>query len=110
GIYFIFRISYHYDSFTFWIATKYLITCGISLFLWKQLVSYGTPRFRPNGSVDWPGEDLNAEGLTAYMFDVIYVTWFVHITSMFFEWAWWFYTVIPLFGAYKIWTLFIQPS
>ncbi|RHZ77720.1 hypothetical protein Glove_174g169 [Diversispora epigaea] len=110
GIYFVFRIAYHYDSFTFWIATKYLITCGFSLFLWKQLVSYGSPRFRSNGSVDWPGEDLNAEGLTAYMFDIIYVTWFVHITSMFFEWTWWFYTVIPLFGAYKIWTLFIQPS
>ncbi|CAG8791049.1 9521_t:CDS:2, partial [Acaulospora morrowiae] len=65
AIYFIFRIIYQYNSFSYSIAAKYIITAGISFFLWKQLVSYGSPRFRPDGGVEWSGEDLNAEGLIA---------------------------------------------
>ncbi|CAG8736241.1 5574_t:CDS:2, partial [Acaulospora morrowiae] len=61
------------------------------------------------GGVEWSGEDLNAEGLIAYMFDIIYVTWFVHVLSILFEWIWWFYLVIPIFSGYKIWTVFIKP-
>ncbi|CAJ0761934.1 3764_t:CDS:2, partial [Entrophospora sp. SA101] len=93
-IYFIYRILYHYDTFTIWTATKYSLTLAVSLFLWKQLISYGTPRYRYDGSIDWSGQDLNSEGLTAYMFDVIYVTWFVHMAR---------------FAFYKIWSVFIQP-
>ncbi|CAB5191999.1 DUF788-domain-containing protein [Rhizophagus irregularis] len=110
AIYILYQVLYNYNTFTFWLATGYLVTTGISLFLWKQLVIYGSPRYSSDGTVIWPGEDLNSEGLTAYMFDIIYITWFVHITSMFFAWAWYILLVIPSFAIYKIWTFFIKPN
>ncbi|CAG8508734.1 12312_t:CDS:2 [Ambispora gerdemannii] len=71
---------------------------------------HGLPRYNKyDGSVEWSGEDLNSEGLTAYMFDIIYITWFVHFVSMFWEAAWWIYLVIPAYALYKIWSSFIQP-
>ncbi|GBB85164.1 hypothetical protein RclHR1_11710006 [Rhizophagus clarus] len=110
AIYILYQVLYNFNTFTFWLATGYLVTIGITLFLWKQLVTYGSPKFSSDGSVIWPGEDLNSEGLIAYMFDIIYITWFVHITSMFFVWTWYILLVIPSFAIYKIWTFFIKPN
>ncbi|RIA95749.1 hypothetical protein C1645_449885 [Glomus cerebriforme] len=111
AIYIFYQILYHYYSFTFWLATGYLVTTGITLFLWKQLVTYGSPKYSSDGTtVNWSGEDLNSEGLIAYMFDIIYITWFVHLTSMFFTWAWYIFLVIPSFAIYKVWTFFIKPN
>ncbi|CAG8512943.1 13647_t:CDS:2 [Cetraspora pellucida] len=82
-IYVCFRILYHYETFTSWIAVLYFVTSGISMFLWMKIISHGSPRFGPSGNVEWPGNDLNSRGLTEQ---------------------------IPLYALYKIWTLFIQPS
>ena len=43
------------------------------------------------------------------MFDVIYVTWFVHLGSLFSGYVWYLYLVIPVFAAWKAWTLFLRP-
>lgn len=41
------------------------------------------------------GEDLNAEGLTALMWDVIFVTWAVHVgTALVWKKLWWLYAVV----------------
>lgn len=47
------------------------------------------------------GEDLNAEGLTALMWDVVFVTWFVHVGTAF-VWRkfWWLYASIPCYGVF----------
>ncbi|CAG8748357.1 17423_t:CDS:2 [Dentiscutata erythropus] len=110
AIYVCFRILYCFETFGFGIATLYFVTLGISMFLGAKLKSLGSPRFGPGGNVEWPGTDLNSKGMMEYMFDIIYVTWAVHIGSMFYEGVWWFYLLIPLYALYKIWTLFIQPS
>ena len=48
------------------------------------------------------GEDLAAQGLTEYMFDVVWVTWAAAIlVTLFGNWAWIFWTVVPAYGAYK---------
>ncbi|WFD35137.1 hypothetical protein MCUN1_001986 [Malassezia cuniculi] len=48
------------------------------------------------------GQDLSQEGLTAYMFDVIYVTWFVHVmTAVVSCHFWWVYIVILLPFVFK---------
>ncbi|KAK3391793.1 hypothetical protein B0T20DRAFT_65420 [Sordaria brevicollis] len=48
------------------------------------------------------GEDLAAPGLTEYMFDVVWVTWAAAIlVTLFGNWAWIFWTVVPAFGLYK---------
>lgn len=67
------------------------------------LESTGRPKFDPVTKVlKSSGEDLAAPGLTEYMFDVIWVTWFCLIAVILFgDWAWVFWSVIPIFGLYK---------
>ncbi|KAK0645894.1 hypothetical protein B0T16DRAFT_328356 [Cercophora newfieldiana] len=85
-----------------------------SLVLWFLL---SIPSFVCQGFLEWSGrpsydptthalkksgEDLGAQGLTEYMFDVIWVTWGVTIlVALFGNWAWFLFTVVPVFGAYK---------
>lgn len=56
------------------------------------------------------GEDLNAEGLTALLWDVIFVTWFVHVgTALIWRRLWWLYAVIPAYGLFLGYTKLVVP-
>ena len=56
------------------------------------------------------GQDLAQEGLTTYMFDIIYVTWFVHVTTaVVSRYFWWAYLVIPVYAVYAEYTKIIGP-
>jgi len=58
------------------------------------------------GTIIDGGDDLNAPGLTSYMFDVTYVTWFVQVgVALISDVFWWIYMVIPLFAVYKLFSL-----
>jgi len=63
----------------------------------------GRPSYDPTThALKKSGEDLAAQGLTEYMFDVIWVTWAVAILVVLFgNWAWFLWCVVPVFGAYK---------
>ncbi|KAG0947809.1 hypothetical protein G6F57_002042 [Rhizopus arrhizus] len=103
SVYFLWRIIYHWTSFTFSQSLLYISTAGLTFLFYRVLVSSGTPTYNTNGTLINSGDDLNAEGLTAYMFDIIYVTWFVHITTAFISNKFWLvYLVIPAYAAYKI--------
>lgn len=67
------------------------------------LESTGRPKFDPSTkTLKSSGEDLAAPGLTGYMFDIIWVTWFCLVSVMIFgNWGWICWSVIPAFGAYK---------
>lgn len=59
-----------------------------------------------NGSLKSAGEDLAAEGLTEYMFDVIWVTWGCLVAVIFFgNWGWLLWAVLPAYGAVKGYSL-----
>lgn len=48
------------------------------------------------------GEDLAAPGLTEYLFDIVWVTWFALVSVMVFgNKGWLVWTVLPAYGAYK---------
>ena len=67
----------------------------------------GRPTYGSNGELRRPGEDLDAKGLTEYMFDVLY--WSLGTTllaGMFGEKAWWLWTAIPLYSAWLGFTTF----
>ncbi|TVY20466.1 SRP-independent targeting protein 2-like [Lachnellula arida] len=52
------------------------------------------------------GEDLAAEGLTEYMFDVIWVTWASLVAVVVCgNWGWLVWGVVPVFGVWKGWGL-----
>ncbi|WFD20781.1 hypothetical protein MCAP1_003035 [Malassezia caprae] len=56
------------------------------------------------------GADLAQAGLTAYMFDIVYITWFVHgSTALVSRYFWWTYLVIPLYALYLLYTHILAP-
>lgn len=68
----------------------------------------GRPSYDPTtGALKNSGEDLAAQGLTEYMFDVIWVTWGVTvIAALFGNWAWYLWAIVPIFGGYKLMGVF----
>ncbi|KAK9679444.1 hypothetical protein K7432_016264 [Basidiobolus ranarum] len=109
AFYILIRGIFYFSSFGLYHFLGYAITGGISLFLYLQLKSMGTPRYSFNGQLESSGDDLSAEGLTAYFFDIIYVTWFVHVGSVFTDYFWFVYLVIPVYASIKLWTSVIKP-
>ncbi|KAF7724527.1 hypothetical protein EC973_000904 [Apophysomyces ossiformis] len=102
-IYVLWRVVYHWSSFTTSQFLLYTTTAGLSFLLYNVLWSSGRPTYEATGALRSSGDDLNAEGLTAYMFDIIYITWFTHITTAFISNKFWYtYLVIPAYAAYKI--------
>lgn len=49
------------------------------------------------------GEDIKGAGLFEYMFDCLYITWFVDILMIVIgrNFVWWFLAIIPGYGGYK---------
>ena len=66
------------------------------------LEASGRPKYDPaTKALKSSGEDLAAQGLTEYMFDVIWVTWASLIAVIFFgSWGWLLWAVIPGYGLY----------
>ncbi|KAI8060930.1 hypothetical protein BC940DRAFT_310979 [Gongronella butleri] len=103
ALYIAWRVIYHWASFTKGIAFLYIVATGISVMLWNLLRSSSTPRFAADGSLVSSGEDLNAEGLTAYCFDIIYITWFIAVTTALLSDKFWYtYLLIPGYAAFKL--------
>ncbi|KAI9767969.1 MAG: hypothetical protein M1840_005281 [Geoglossum simile] len=67
----------------------------------------GRPAFAPDGEMRRSGEDLEAKGLTEYMWDVVYWTWgCVVAAAVLGDRAWWLWTVIPLYSVWLAYTTF----
>ncbi|ORX56435.1 hypothetical protein DM01DRAFT_265855 [Hesseltinella vesiculosa] len=102
-LYILWRVIYHWSTFSKGIAFLYISTTTISVLLWNLLRSSSTPTYAADGSLRSSGEDLNAEGLTAYCFDVIYITWFVAITTAIVSEKFWYtYLLIPGYALFKL--------
>ena len=93
--------------FRIFIRQRSMLAYGIlsipSLVAEYILESTGRPKFDPSTkALKTSGEDLAAPGLTEYMFDVIWITWFCLVSVIIFgNWGWLVWGVIPVFGAYK---------
>ncbi|KAL1410976.1 hypothetical protein Q8F55_001919 [Vanrija albida] len=86
----------------------HVVGIGASVAIWRWFAAIGTPGRDAKGNVR-VGEDLSGGGFIELAWDVIYMTWICTLGSALFgNWVWWFYLVIPAFGAYKLFT-FAQP-
>lgn len=53
------------------------------------------------------GEDLDAKGLTEYMWDVVYWTYgCITMAAILGDYAWWLWVVIPAYSAYSAWSMY----
>lgn len=60
-----------------------------------------------DGSVKRAGEDLDAKGLTEYLWDVTYWTYGVLVLATFLgDWAWIFWAVIPVYSLWLAWSTY----
>ncbi|KAL9577253.1 MAG: hypothetical protein Q9212_006483 [Teloschistes hypoglaucus] len=67
----------------------------------------GRPVIAANGELKKSGEDLEAKGLTDYMWDVLYWTWGCTITAAVFgNKAWYGWIVVPLYSTWLAWSTF----
>lgn len=84
----------------------YLILSSPAIAIQFWLEKIGRPRNTPNGDLK-AGEDLDAKGLTEYLWDVLYWTWAcVVLAALFGDKAWWAWVVIPLYSIWSAWTTF----
>jgi hypothetical protein len=61
----------------------------------------GRPEYSHDGFLRRPGQDLDAPGLTEYMWDVVYWTWInIPLVLMIGNYAWWLYSIVPIYTIY----------
>lgn len=107
--YFLWRVVFYWSTFGFSHFLLYASTAGVTLYLYNVLYTIGNPSYAADGSLLKSGDDINGEGVVAYFFDIIYVTWFVHVsTALFSDRFWWVMMVIPAYAIYKGWG-FVSP-
>ena len=71
------------------------------------LEKIGRPTSAPNGELKKAGEDLEAQGLTEYMWDVLYWSWgCTSVATLFGNKAWWMWIIVPLYSVWLAWTTF----
>jgi hypothetical protein len=93
-------------AFHFFLRRRSLFLYGIlsapSFICEYVLERSGRPQYEAGGkALKTSGEDLAAEGLTEYMFDVIWVTWASAVLAMVFgDWGWLLWAVVPAYGLY----------
>jgi hypothetical protein len=81
--------------------TPYLILSAPALVLQFYLDRLGRPSYAADGSLRRAGEDLEAKGLTEFMWDIVYWTWInIVLVLVFGNKAWWLYLVVPGYSVY----------
>ncbi|MCJ1400469.1 hypothetical protein MMC11_003675 [Xylographa trunciseda] len=98
----LFRSSSTRVTYTLWIA---LSVPAFAIEFWFEKI--GRPTGGANGEVKNSGQDLEAKGLTEYMFDVLYWSWgTTFLASVFGNRAWWMWAAIPLYSVWLAYSTF----
>ncbi|GAB2293169.1 hypothetical protein Dimus_027377 [Dionaea muscipula] len=100
-IYIVVRALILYSSFTWkhWIGL--ILTTAAYVLPYQQLANMAKPTYADDGELEDGGFDMRSGGVCEYLHDIIYITSFVQIASIFSGKFWYTYLVIPAFGAYK---------
>ncbi|KAI9762215.1 MAG: anaphase-promoting complex subunit cdc27 [Chaenotheca gracillima] len=97
-----------------WTLYILLSAPGLIIEFWFERI--GRPKYHAGtaagagagaGELRRSGEDLEAKGLTEWMWDVLYWTWgCVGVVAVLGDWGWWLWAAIPLYSAYLAYTTF----
>lgn len=80
----------------------YAIVSAPSFVCEYVLESSGRPSYDPaTKALKTSGEDMAAQGLTEYMFDLIWITWASAVLTMLIgNYGWFLMTIVPAYGLY----------
>ncbi|KAL9636415.1 MAG: hypothetical protein Q9164_002835 [Protoblastenia rupestris] len=85
----------------------YTILASPSLIVEFWFEKVGRPTRSADGSVEKSGEDLEAKGLTEYLWDVLYWTWAcIAGAAAFGDRAWWLWGAVPLYSGWLAWSTY----
>eukprot|EP01119_Soliformovum_irregulare_P001672 TRINITY_DN1140_c0_g1_i1.p1 TRINITY_DN1140_c0_g1~~TRINITY_DN1140_c0_g1_i1.p1 ORF type:complete len:170 (-),score=48.31 TRINITY_DN1140_c0_g1_i1:219-728(-) len=102
AIYLLYRVFYHFGSFAFLNWIGFFVLLGLLFFCFSGITSLAKCSYNSTGELVDGGADLSGSGLVEYYFDVLYLTLFVLFSSMFSEWFWLTFLLIPAYGGYKL--------
>lgn len=82
-------------------SLTYVLLSFPSLIAEAILEKSGRPKY-DGQTLKSSGEDLNASGLTEYMFDIVWTTWASLVAVVVLgNWGWLLFAIVPVFGLYK---------
>lgn len=82
----------------------YLTLSAPALLIEFWLERNSRPTYNASGDLVRAGDDLDAKGMTEYLFDVMYWTWGnVVLVALFGNKAWWLWGAVPLYSAWAAW-------
>jgi hypothetical protein len=82
---------------------RYALLSAPGLIIEFYLDRLGRPVHNQDGSLRRAGDDLEAKGLTEFMWDVLYWTWInIVLVAILGNWAWWFYLVVPGYSIFAV--------
>lgn len=96
----LYRLLIHRRSATASVYTKYILFSLPAALIEVYLEKISRPKYATggDGNLRRAGEDLDAQGLMEYLWDVIYVTWVCLLgVALLGEWVWWLWVSISNF-------------
>ncbi|KAF2027167.1 hypothetical protein EK21DRAFT_91717 [Setomelanomma holmii] len=95
------------SSFTRRSLILYLLFSAPQLLIQFVFESQSRPALDSNGSIKRAGADLEAKGLTEYMWDIVYWSYgCIFFAALIGDKAWWLWAVIPAYSAYAAWGMY----
>lgn len=100
----IFRKRYTRNTLTLYVL---LTAPALAIEFWLEKI--GRPQYAENGELRKSGEDLDAKGLTEFMWDVLYWTWAcIAAAALVGNRAWWMYAVVPVYSTWMASTMILN--
>ncbi|KAH7066560.1 hypothetical protein FB567DRAFT_261028 [Paraphoma chrysanthemicola] len=95
------------SSFTRRSLVLYIIFSLPQLAIQGLFESQSRPKVDDSGSIKRAGADLEAKGLTEYMWDIVYWSYgCIFFAALVGDKAWWLWSVIPAYSVYAAWGMY----
>ncbi|KAK4694262.1 hypothetical protein P7C71_g3291, partial [Lecanoromycetidae sp. Uapishka_2] len=99
----VFRAKYTRNTLILYIVFS-MPALGIEY--WFETI--GRPKYAENGELKKSGEDLEAKGLTEFMWDVLYWTWAcIAAAALLGNGAWYMYAAVPIYSMWMASTVLL---
>eukprot|EP00898_Chlorokybus_atmophyticus_P001526 jgi/Chlat1/2374/Chrsp17S02638 len=87
----------------------FALACAAHWFCYSQLAIFAAPVYGSDGELVDGGADLSMGGMCEYYHDIIYITAFVQVASIFSGKFWLLWLVVPVYALYQLWIHVLQP-